>query len=310
MGGRIPIGPGDVAIGLHAGRRPVRGGCPRHTMGPGAAEPAGPIDARDPPRMDDRELAQRLSQIQTMWSVVMRAHSGEADAAMSAQQVLMRRYSGAVYRYLAGFLRDYDAADDLAQEFALRVLRGDLRRADPARGRFRDYVKMVLRHLVADHHRRLMASPRPLPADGPEPAGGDGGFPDLDRQFLESWRKELLARAWAALERVAAESGRPYYAVLRLRADHPEMRSAAMAGELADRLGRPITAGAVRQTLSLAREKFADYLLDEVEHSLELPTPEQLREELIDLDLLPYCLPALERRGRRDPGPAPPRRPS
>ncbi len=253
--------------------------------------------------MDEREFTQRLSQIQTMWSVVLRAHSGQADAATSAQQALMQRYSGSVYRYLVGFLRDYDAADDLAQEFALRVLRGDLRRADPTRGRFRDYVKMILRHLVADHHRRLMASPQPLPADGPEPAGVGEGLPDLDRQFLESWRKELLAHAWAALERVATESGRPYYAVLRLRADHPEMRSARMAEELAARLGRPVTAGAVRQTLSLAREKFADFLLDEVEHSLAEPVPEQVREELIDLDLLPYCLHALERRGRR-PRPA------
>ena len=249
--------------------------------------------------MDDRELDQRLSQIQTLWSVVLLAHSGAGEAVTSAQQALMQRYSGSVYRYLVGFLRDYDAADDLAQEFALRVVRGDLRRADPSRGRFRDYVKMVLRHLVADHHRRLQSSPRPLPADGPEPAGAGDDLPDLDRQFLESWRKELLARAWSALERLALESGRPYYAVLRLRADHPEMRSARMAEVLADRLGRPASAGAVRQTLSLAREKFADFLLDEVEHSLEGPTPEQVREELIDLDLLAYCQPALERRGRK-----------
>jgi len=250
--------------------------------------------------LNEDVLSQRLSQIQTSWSMVMRAHSGPSEAVKPAQQLLMQRYGGSVYRYLVGFLHDYDAADDLAQEFALRFLRGDFRRADPARGRFRDYVKMVLRHLVADFHRRQGVRPLPLPDDG---GGGSADAPaiaeDLDRQFLESWRAELLARAWEGLERVQGESGRPFYAVLRLRADQPDLRSAEMAAILVARLGRPVTAGGVRQTLSLARERFADLLIDEVAGSLEEHSSEQIEQELIDLNLQSYCLPALERRGLR-----------
>ncbi len=46
---------------------------------------------------------------------------------------------------------------------------------------------------------------------------------------------------------------------------------------------------------ALHRAKFADLLLEEVAASLEPPTRENVEEELRDLDLLPYCQPALKR---------------
>jgi hypothetical protein len=72
-----------------------------------------------------------------------------------------------------------------------------------------------------------------------------------------------------------------------------------MADALSRQLGKPLTAAGVRQTLHRAREKFADFLLDEVTHSLREPTSDQLEEELIIVGLLEYCRPALERRGRK-----------
>src|SRR3712207_7176976 len=53
--------------------------------------------------------------------------------------------------------RSEAAAEELLQEFAVRFLRGDFRRADPQRGRFRDYVKTALIHLVIDHQRAEQA---------------------------------------------------------------------------------------------------------------------------------------------------------
>ena len=64
--------------------------------------------------------------------------------------------------YLGRALGDPEAADEVFQEFALRLLRGDLRRADPERGRFRDLVKTAVFHLIVDHRRRQQARPRPL----------------------------------------------------------------------------------------------------------------------------------------------------
>ena len=85
--------------------------------------------------------------------------------------------------------------------------------------------------------------------------------------------------------------------MLRLRADHPELPSPQLAERLAAELGRPMTADGVRQALHRARGRFAELLLDEVAQSLTAPDPEQLEQELIDLRLLSYCQPALNRRG-------------
>src|SRR5262249_48954118 len=156
------------------------------------------------------------------------------------------------YRYLRGALRDEDAALELLQEFVLRFLRGDFRRADPGSGRFRDYLKAALIHLVADYHREQRAQPGPLPADIERGVAPDGGATD-EAAFVQSWREELINRTWAAL----AEAKPTYHAVLILRVEDPELPSAGAAERLAARLGKPFTAAHVRVTLQRAREKFA-----------------------------------------------------
>ncbi len=233
-----------------------------------------------------------LNHISTLWTVVCQARGGPGQAATAAQQVLLHRYGGAVHRYLLGALRDAEAAEDLAQEFALRFLRGDFRGADRQRGRFRDFVRGVLSHLVADYHRRK----RPLPlADEHEPAAPAAEAPDLGGKFAESWRDELLSRAWEALRQAQPQTGLTYYAVLRFRADHPEASSADMAQRLGARLGKPVTDDAVRKALQRAREKYTDLLLEEIVQTLEEPTADEVERELIDLELLERCRPALER---------------
>src|SRR5262245_37380466 len=93
-----------------------------------------------------------LGNISTLWALVEQAH-GEGEGAASARSELLRRYGPAVLRYLRAAVGTPDA-DELFQDFSLRFLEGRLRRADPARGRFRDFVKGVLSHLIADHHTR------------------------------------------------------------------------------------------------------------------------------------------------------------
>jgi RNA polymerase sigma-70 factor (ECF subfamily) len=237
---------------------------------------------------------QQLNVISTQWSLVYRAHHASRAAAQSARHELLERYEGAVRRYLHKVLHDPDATDDVYQEFALRLVHGDLRGANSERGRFRDFVKGTLFHLIADHRNKQRKWPGPLPGNGALLANPQDG--ESDRQFAESWRDELLARAWEALAEIEGSTGQPFYAVLRFRADHPEMRSPQLAKELATRMGRTFTAVGVRQTLHRARAKFATLLLDEVSHSVENPTVEQLEDELVELGLLEYCRPALARR--------------
>jgi hypothetical protein len=116
-----------------------------------------------------------------------------------------------------------------------------------------------------------------------------------DQQFVESWRDELLDRAWKALQKLQNETGQMYYAVLRYRAEHPEQRSAAMSEQLSLQLGKPVNAPWVRQMLHRARDKFADLLLEETLQTLREPTVDQLEEELIAVGLYEYCRPALDK---------------
>jgi RNA polymerase sigma-70 factor (ECF subfamily) len=233
-----------------------------------------------------------LSEISTNWVAFRQAHDGPASAASAAQQLLLHRYRGAVHRYLLAVVRDPAAADDLTQEFALALVRGEFRHADPCRGRFRDYVKGVLCHLVCRYRARQQKQPRPLADDSP--VWDSLAAPDEDnaRRFDEGWRAALLSRAWQAL---AAE--RPtYHAVLRFCSAHPEMSSTERAEQLGQLLNKPCTAQGVRQTLHRARERFADLLLEEVASTLEPPTLAQMEEELSELNLLKYCRKALQRR--------------
>src|SRR5262245_60913602 len=114
--------------------------------------------------MQSEDLETRLSGIETLWTLVARAHKGPPDATREAREALLKRYGGAVQRYLRGIVRDPEAAQDLFQEFAYRLVKGDLHGADPQRGRFRQFVKGVLFHLVADHYRREKRRPA-LPGD-------------------------------------------------------------------------------------------------------------------------------------------------
>jgi RNA polymerase sigma-70 factor (ECF subfamily) len=245
--------------------------------------------------MSEPNADRHLSHISTLWSLVYRAHQGRPEEVGAAQRVLMERYAGAVRRYLLGALRDPEAADELFQEFSLRFLRGDFRGADPGRGRFRNFVKSAVFHLVVDHQRRRGRGGAPAPLTA-EPAVEPPSQSDAERAFVESWREQLIDRTWQALAELERATGQPNHTVLRFRTDNPLLPSAELAAQLGPRLGKTFTVAGIRQALHRARDKFTDLLLDEVVQSLDKPSPEELEQELIDLRLLPYCQSALARR--------------
>jgi len=247
--------------------------------------------------MDESTLQSRLSRISTIWTLVADAQKSPPGEKQDACLALIQRYQGAAYRYLLGALRNSDAADDLFQEFAVRVLQGSFRRADPRQGRFRDYLKTTLFHLVADYQNRCRRSPQPLEGIV-DPAASSWNEREAERQFAQSWCEELLARAWSVLSLAEQQGGQPYYSILKFRADHPEASSADLAAHVTE-LTHPAqsyTETAVRKLLQRARARFAEVLLDEVARSLHNPNAEALEQELIDLDLLAYCRSALARR--------------
>ena len=244
--------------------------------------------------MNSFQTNQHLSRIDTLWSLVQQAHQADGSQLNQAQTTLLQRYSSAIYRYLLASVRDEDTADELFQEFSLRFVRGDFHRADPQRGRFRDFVKTALFHLIVDYQRRRKKGMIGLPSGLPEPAAVSSA--ESEQHFIASWRDGLLDRAWQRLDQWQRQSGQPYHTLLRLRAEQPTLNSEQLASELSHRLGRPMTAAATRQSLHRARARFADFLLEEVSNSLHQPTLDELEQELIDTGLHAYCRSALSRR--------------
>jgi RNA polymerase sigma-70 factor (ECF subfamily) len=231
----------------------------------------------------------------TQWSLVFRAHQDRGDAAKVAQEELLLRYGGAIRRYLRSVVRDDDAVDEMCQEFAYRFVRGSFRNANPSSGRFRDYVKTAVAHLLADWRGNQFRT-RSLDSVSVDHLVSPG--PDAEQQFENQWRSELIEQAWERLAAFEAErEGRWLYAALRYGAEHPDKSAAEMAAALGAQLNRPLTGDAVYKSQERGRDKFADLLLEEVALSLGAPTPEELHDEVIELGLLRYCQGALARRG-------------
>ena len=244
--------------------------------------------------MDNEE--QHLSQINTMWSTLIKAHGSGGDERKDALSRLVKHYHRPIYRYLVAVLGDRAAADEMSQEFALHLVQGDYQHPDPAKGRFRQYLKTVLLHLVAHHRRRQLRQPyqagSEILADAAESTAAD------EQEF-----QTTCARRTAEPYLGAAQSGRkqraanPFTPCCTTAPSIPKSIPQTMAAEFARQLGRPFTAAGVRQTIHQAREQFADLLLDErVAQSLQTTNLHDVEQELADLELLSYCTDAIQHR--------------
>ena len=244
--------------------------------------------------MDSKdETHSRLSKIETLWSVVRRSHDDEEAVARTAQQQLLQRYSGAIRRYLVTSLRDENLAEDLLQEFALKFVSGEFKNVDPHKGRFRYFVKTVVRNLINQHHRKKsVRKEQRLVPDLPADMGTDSSQDDLI--FRQSWRDDLLEQTWQALADHEGETGVNYYAVLRLRVSEPQLKSDEFAQCLGEKLKKEISSGTARVTLHRAREKFANLMISLVSSSLQNPDRESIESELIELGLIDYCRDSLQ----------------
>jgi RNA polymerase sigma-70 factor (ECF subfamily) len=254
------------------------------------------------------EYSDNLGEVVTAWTKVFNAAETAGEIAERARGELLLRYHEAVQRYLRRQLNDDHAADQLYSNFALRVLEVDpfLKRADPTRGRFRDYLKAILRRMVIDHFRGTQRERRHrqeltpgADAEPVQPALAD----EEDEQFTACWRQEVINHAWKALDAVEKQTGRPYATVLRLQEQQPGVRSAQLAEQLSAKLGQPFTAAGVRQLVHRGREAFGDLLVKEVARSLQAAPGQpvergRIEAELIDLKLFfSYCKDAVERLG-------------
>lgn len=245
--------------------------------------------------MNRKQADDHLSGISTHWTVLRNAHGAGEASVTSSQAQLLHRYRSAINKYVYAFVRNRDSAEEICQDFAVRFLRGDFRNADPSLGRFRDLVKSSVYNLIIDYIRRRDASPKFLPESALSPPSVPPAEFESDREFIFRWRAELLNRAWESL-REYRPGGRRLYEVLLARVTFPKSHSDELAACVSEKLGEIMSPDVLRQALRRARERFAELLIEEVERTLETGDLDRVERELIDLDLLSYCKPALRRR--------------
>lgn len=157
----------------------------------------------------------------TRLSVVERTRSRDDETRRVAIGTLIEAYWKPAYKYLrVKWSLDPDQAADLTQEFFTSTLEKEVvEKYDPAKARFRTYLRMCLDGFASNARkaeRRLKrgggVSLVPLDfetAEGEmvshEPAVGA----DVDELFYREWVRALLERSVADLKRHAEELGRP-----------------------------------------------------------------------------------------------------
>lgn len=243
--------------------------------------------------MHRNESPSRLSRIETLWSVVQRAHGDDSDDQLPAQQELLDLYGSAIKRYLLAATRNEDVADELFQQFAVKFVNGEFKSADPDRGRFRSFVKTVLARMIALHYRKQKTRRERTWGEHAESAA-EVDRPSDDRTFIISWREDLLAQTWRRLADHESQTKVRYNTVLRMRVADPGLGGREFARNVSEALGKPMEPGAVRVMVHRAREKFANLLTMTVSESLGSRRRDIVESELIELGLIDYCREALD----------------
>lgn len=241
----------------------------------------------------------RLSQIETLWSMVYTAHADDQTQQLEAQQALLARYGGAIRSYLLGALKDSTAADDAFQEFAVKFLRGSFANANQEKGRFRNFLKVVLSRIVADHYRVQIRKPTQQ-FDSTIQVADEQELQAREDEFSAVWRDEMLSRAWSDLANEETRTGKPWMRVLKLRVENPQWRSIQLAEALGKEIGEEVSAARLRVMLHRARERFSNFLVNAVIETLPDSNLDTVEDELADLKLLQYCQAVLIQR-RQEP---------
>lgn len=205
----------------------------------------------------------------THWSRLVDAGSTVADRE-SARSFFFQRYRGVLYGFFRRSGESKEDAEDLVQEFFASAIERDfLGRADPARGRFRSYLRAAAERFLTDARRtRNRQKRRP-----------EGGLRRLDRVEDGEWRglepaddgltpERAFDRDWArALIDGTFDRLADWYRARGREADFVAFRSRVCEGrssrEISTLTGIPIER--VDNVCDRARRRFGDLLRSEVE---------------------------------------------
>jgi len=210
----------------------------------------------------------------TQASVVRDAASADEEVRRRAFDALVTVYWKPVYFHLRlRWQADAESAKDLTQEFFAEAMTGGFFDGyDPARARFRTYLRTCLDHFAANARRAERRLKRgggiallPLDFEGADreiALAGHVSEGDAERRFHQEWVRSLFGAAVEALRREAVGAGHE----MRFRvferydlepadgAERPSYRA------LAEELGIPATQ--VTNHLAWARREFRRLVLE------------------------------------------------
>jgi RNA polymerase sigma factor (sigma-70 family) len=224
----------------------------------------------------------------THWSRIVAAGDLGAPLAREALAELCRAYWFPLYAYIRRRGYAADRALDLTQDLFVRLLEKDvLAAADPARGRFRTFLRAVCADFLANRRDRENAlkrgGGRPIvPIDSNEAEGRYAREPahelTPERIFDRNWALILLGRVLEQLReeyRVAGQS-------LTFEVLSPVLTDGSRAvayATLAARLST--TEGAVRVAVHRLRRRYGERLREEIAATVDEPA--EVDDEIRDL---------------------------
>ncbi len=205
----------------------------------------------------------------TRWTLVVAAGDPQRKEAKSALASLCENYWYPLYAYLRRRGYAADQAQDLTQEFFMRVLEGRyLDRADPEKGRFRSFILTSLKFFVADEADRQRTRKRgggmivPLEfSSGEERYQRELGHDETpERIFERRWALAMLDRVVARLRNEFVQHGRAeHFDRLKMfllgQSDAPY---AALAGEM------NTSEGALKVAIHRLRKRYRELFREEI----------------------------------------------
>ena len=228
----------------------------------------------------DGETTQTLGGVSqfptTRWTLVVAAGDPQRKEARSALASLCENYWYPLYAYLRRRGYTADQAQDLTQEFFMRILEGRyLDRADPKKGRFRSFLLTSLKFFVADEGDRERAHKRgggvlvPLEfSSGEERYQREPAHDETpERIFERRWVLSMLDRVVERLRNEFVRHGRPeHFERLKMfllgQSDAPY---AALAREM------NTSEGALKVAIHRLRKRYRDFFRQEIADTVADP---------------------------------------
>jgi RNA polymerase sigma factor (sigma-70 family) len=217
--------------------------------------------------------------------MVLNAKNKAAPGSKEALESLCQTYWYAIYAFVRGAGRSPPEAQDLTQDFFVRLLTKDfLRVVTPDKGRFRTFLRMALTRFLANEWDRGRAQKRGGGAThlsfdtalAEERLGSEQGraLPP-DRMYDRSWALTLLDEAMTRLEHEYSAEGKTD--LWRQFQPHLTAERGSIAyTEIATALG--LTESAARVALHRFRKRFREVFRQTIADTVS--TPEEVEGEL------------------------------